>query len=146
MANTPRTTADQVIAVLTPGQDYDLINNPDLTRQIKAASLTVDRIAACATTKGLTLSTEELTEIETWLAAHRYCISDKTYQSKSTGPASASFTGQTGKGCEATLYGQEALRLDYSGCLEAIDKRKFASAAWLGKSPTNQRSLEERGY
>lgn len=139
-----RTDADLVKAVLAPGNDYDLANAPSLTRFITTANLVTSRVAACATAKDIALSTEELTEIETWLAAHYYAMSDQTYASKTTGGQSASFHGQTGKRLEATKYGQTALDLDYSGCLSAISLRAFASSKWLGKNPSDQIPYTQR--
>ncbi len=142
-----RTTPDAVIDVLrngSEGGDYDDDNEPSLDGYIDAASAITDRVAACAIKKNLSLSTTELELIERWVAAHNYCMSDQTYASKNTTQASASFKGQTGKGLEITNYGQTALRLDYSGCLSAIDKRQFAGVSWLGKPPSTQIPYEQR--
>lgn len=142
-----RTTPDAVIDVLrngSEGGDYDDDNEPSLDGYIAAASVIVDRVYTCSVSKNLTLSTTELELVERWLTAHFYCMSDQTYASKNTTQASASFKGQTGMGLEITNYGQMAKRLDYSGCLEAIDKRKFASVGWLGKFPSQQIPYEER--
>lgn len=144
-----RTTSALVAGVLVDssasanGQgDYD--GTTDLTPYILIASRITDRVATCASNKGITLDTEELEVIERWLAAHYYQSSDQALASKSTGGASGSFQGQTGKRLEGTKYGQAALDLDYSGCLNAIQMRAFAGAKWLGKVPSDQVRYSER--
>jgi hypothetical protein len=117
-----RTNPQAVQDVLTPGGDYDTVNSPSLQPYIDTASVIVDRVQMMAARKGIALSSSELEMIERWLSAHQYCCSDKTYASKSTSGASGSFQGQTTTGFEATLYGQTALRLDFSGSLQQLDK------------------------
>lgn len=144
MAITPRTTETMVKDLLAPAGDYDLIGCPSLKRFVIAASVVVTRVKACAADKGMTLSTDELREVETWLAAHFFKMSDRQYSSRSTLDASGQFGGQVGMGIEATTYGQTALALDYSGCLTAIMKRQFASGYWLGKAPSEQTDYVDR--
>lgn len=139
---TVRTDSDSVKAVLL--RDYDTRNSPSLDPFIRAASLIVDRVAACASLKGIMLSTDEKLDIETWLAAHAYQASDPGYKSKSTSSASGSFTGEFDKGFESTRYGAMALSLDNSGCLAAIGKRQAASMYWLGKVPSEQTDYQYR--
>ncbi len=141
-----RTNSDAVIALLQ--DDYGPLADgtlPDLTPRIESASVTVSRVKTGAlSAKGISMSFEELEIIERWLAAHLYAVTDKPYQSKTTGGASASFNGQTGMGFESTLYGQTAMNLDYSGVLTNINKRQFARSAWLGKPRSEQLSWEDR--
>jgi hypothetical protein len=127
-----RTTAGQVQATLQ--RDYDTKRKPNLIPYIKRASLVVDRVVTCAASRvpPVVMTDDELTDIETLLACHFYQTMDRGFQQKSTDNASGSFLGQTGKGFEGSWYGQDALRLDYSGCLEAIDKRKVARGFWGG--------------
>lgn len=139
-----RTTSSDVIALMTPGGDYDTVNLPSLTGFIATANAVVNRVATCATAKGMALSTEELELIERWLSAHYYVMSDQNYTSKTTDGASASFQGKTDMGVKASKYGQTALDLDYSGCLAAITTRAFASFSWLGKNPRDQIDVEDR--
>jgi len=139
-----RTDSDEVIALLTPGKDYDTVSTPSLTPFINAATAMVDRVATCATTRGITLTDAELTIVEAWLAAHLYCMSDQTYASKSTGGASGSFHGQTGMNIDATKYGQTAQDLDHSGCLSMIMKRSRARIKWLGKPQSEKIDYESR--
>lgn len=142
-----RTTDKAVIDVLSAGNDYNSVKQPSVDPYMRAANIVVNRLAVCATDRDKTLSTVELTEIETWLAAHFYVCSDQTYAAKGTDKASATFHGQTGKGLESSRYGQTALILDYSGCLAAVatgTERKVASGFWLGKPPSEQTDYVDR--
>jgi hypothetical protein len=114
--------------------DYD--GKAKLTRFMRQAHAITNRVEYCARViKNKPLTADELLEIETLAAAHYYVMSDQTLAQKSTEGASGSFHGQTGMYMEASKYGQSALRLDWSGCLEAIDKRKFAGGFWPGTVP-----------
>lgn len=140
MAN--RTTTESVKAILADNYDHE--NNPSLTPFMRPANLIVSRVKTCATNKGIVLSTDELEAIECWLAAHFYCISDKTYQSRSTSGASGSFVGQTGMMLDFTEYGQQAQLIDYSNCLRNLNKQQRARFGWLGKPVSQQIEYEKR--
>jgi hypothetical protein len=135
-----RTTQDLVIGILR--DDYDTggfeKQAADLTPYIDTANAVVDRVNKVALKRAIILTPVELELIERWLSAHFYSQSDKPYQSKSTEGASASFTGQTGMGLESSLYGQTAMRIDYSGALFNLNSQQRASCAWLGKPPSSQ--------
>jgi hypothetical protein len=138
-----RTNALLVREVMAPGKDYD--GRSSLTPFILKASLIVNRVAICATSKGTPLSVEELLVMETWLAAHNYCCSDNKPANKSTSGASGSYQGQTGKGIEGTTYGLGALESDPSGCLRGILlPGQKVGAFWLGKSPSAQTDYDDR--
>lgn len=140
-----RTTDELVKEVLAPGEDYDLENNPSLTPFIAIANALVDKVAACATRKTDTQTDSTLTLMETWLAAHYYVQSDQNYTSESTGGASGSYQGSTAdKGIRGSKYGQSALEIDFSGCLDAITAKRKASAMWGGKPPSSQIPYEQR--
>ena len=117
---------------------------PNLTQFMQSANVVIDRAVTCATRKGITITTQELLLMETWLAAHFYAQSDKTLASKSTEGASASFSGQTAMGFDSTLYGQMAMRIDPSNCLFTTDKTWMAGGIWLGKPPSSQRDYTDR--
>lgn len=141
----PRTTDDLVKEVMLPGKDYDTENAPSLTRFIKIANLVVTQVAACATAKGSSQDSEVLTEMETWLAAHYYVQSDQVYTSKSNVSASGSFQGSTsGEGIKGSKYGQAALDLDFTGCLEAITAKRMGGIMWGGKPASEQIPYYER--
>lgn len=133
----PRTTAADVIAVLAGGGDYDTDAAPDLTPYITAGSAIVDMVVACAARKKRTVTDAQLTVMETWVSAHCYAVSDKPYSQRSTLRASGTFQGQTGMHLEATLYGQMAITLDPSGCLNNINNQSRAYAFWGGKSQSD---------
>ncbi len=137
-----RTTSSAVQLVLM--KDYDTTNSPDLTPFIDTASAIIDRVATCATNKGITLSATELEIIERWLAAHAYAMSDMPYVKRVTGDAQATYQSKIGMYLEGTRYGQMAVATDYSGCLTAIANRKTAGAYWLGKPPSEQTDYVDR--
>lgn len=141
-----RTTKDLVIKVLMDDYGERLCGgNPDLSPFISAANNLVGQIDACVTRNNKTaLTTSQKREVETWLAAHFYQMSDPGYTSKSTAGASASFTGQFGMYLEMTRYGQTAMLLDPSGCLRMINKGSRVRMDWLGKPPSEQIPIEQR--
>jgi hypothetical protein len=96
------------------------------------------------------LSNADLAIVETWLAAHFYAQYDPQYTSRSTGGASGSFQGQVGKHLESTWWGQQAILLDHSGCLQKLNdelqknEKKVASLTWGGKRTTERLDAFER--
>lgn len=141
MSTPARTNAILVQAILQDNYKAGV----DLTPFITAATTIVDRVATGAAAKCLPLTTSELELIERWLAAHFYCVNDPLYMSKSTGGASGNFQrGAPTEGFQTTDYGRQAVALDYSGVLNAIGKRSFASAVWLGKPPSEQIPYTQR--
>lgn len=137
-----RTTDALVIECLIG--DYDSENNPSLARCIKWATLLTDRVSTCATDKDWTLSSDELEEIETNLAAHKYCLTDRTYRSRNTLSAGGAFDGNTAMGLDATMYGQAAKMLDTSGCLSAFDKGQRGGMEWMGLPVNEQTTYWDR--
>ena len=137
-----RTTSQAVKSVLLG--DYD--GESSLVSFIDTASVVVTRVNTCAVAKGVTLSTAELELIERWLAAHFYACSDQPYSVAETDKARGRFQGQTGMFLTGTKYGQTAMRLDPSGCLEAIGNRTRAKATvnWLGFPPSEQTDYVDR--
>lgn len=131
-----RTTAPLVQGILDAGGDYN--GTSDLTPYCDTATVIVDRVATCATSKGITLTSTELELIERWLAAHCYVQSDQTYAEKTTQRAKGVMHGQTGMYLENSKYGQQAMLIDYSGCLYNVCKQQRPAAFWLGKPPSSQ--------
>lgn len=133
----PRTTTKLVQEAL--GNDYE--TGASLNRPISIANKITDRVATCATAKSKTLTTDELQEIETQLAAHYYTRTDRVYRQRMTDRASGTF-----------LYNQRnpepylanAIELDYSGCVNSILNRKTADIGWLGKSDDEKIDYEDR--
>lgn len=131
-----RTTAEAVEGVL--GADYDRDAGPALTPYIETASALVDTLVAKAALKPVTFAGARLELIERWLAAHYYTQSDRTYKSRSTLGASATFN------TDGKEYLNAALALDNSGCLAALLNGKRAGAVWLGKAPSEQIAYWDR--
>lgn len=138
----PRTTSERVRDVLDAGGDYDPTKK--LTPYIDSATLVIDRMIVCAISKGVSISDAEAEICERWLSACMYALSDKPYGSRSNLSASGQFHGQTGMGWDANLYGQNAMRLDPSGCLFAFNNRAKARGAWLGKTESEALDYTDR--
>lgn len=134
-----RTTSLAVETLL--GRDYDSRRRPSLAPHIDSATVVVDRVATCATSKGITLTAAELELIERWLAGYFYTRTDPIYQSKGTDGANGSFVADP---VDPERYRMGALAVDYSGCLAGILKGQRAGAAWLGKNPSTQTAYEDR--
>lgn len=129
-------TPTTVQAIL--GDNYGALEDgslPGLQQFCDAAYLTMQRVAACAVKKGITLSDAEKEMIERWLAAHYYCQMDPLYTSRSTAGASGSFQRKQGDGFETTEYGATAVRLDPSGCLSSLGKRANARMFSISGGP-----------
>lgn len=106
---------------------------------IRTANALTNWLATADAADEALLGADLLLEIETYLAAHFYEHSrDPNYQSKSTGGASGSFTGQTAMVLMATRPGQIACLMDVSGKLAQRSKeaqeglRNRAQAFWAG--------------
>lgn len=138
-----RTTSDLVIAILQ--KDYDSVNSPDISGYIDSASLLVDKMILCRTGKGIVTTDSEAEIIERWLSAHAYAMSDKPYKAKTNLRSSAVYEGETKLRLEATRYGQFAMGLDDSGCLEKVNAgNKRVGGRWLGRRPSDQTDYEDR--
>jgi hypothetical protein len=123
------TTVDLVRAVI------ETDGTTDLEPFLRTASALVTHISS--KDNGGVLTPELLIEIETYLAAHFYALYDPQYQTVTTGKASSTYQGMTGKGLELTWWGQQAVMLDLTGELRAISNgKKKASILWLGTEPT----------
>lgn len=125
MAN--RTTAADVGKVIEVETDIDL--DPFIT----AANSLVTELCVSAG-----YAADRLKLIETWLAAHFYAIRDPRLASETAGGAGGSYQGQTAMNLSATTYGQQAMVLDTSGTLSALNvatakgKKPSACITWLG--------------
>jgi hypothetical protein len=134
-----RVTPAEVEAVI---RDYD--SSIDLKAMILAANALTDKIDA-ADSDG-ELSATLLLEIERHLAAHVYDATDHEAASEVTGKSTTAYTGLYGKGAfDGTRHGKLAMALDITGYLARINEgRKKATAAWLGKRPSNQTDYVDR--
>lgn len=110
---------------------------------IATASALVDYVASKDSAGALTNAL--LVQIEQWLTAHFYAIRDPQPQEEQTGKAKAVYQGRTDLGLDLTHWGQQAKRLDVTGCLASIDRTKRrAQAAWLGLPPSEQTDYVDR--
>lgn len=131
MSTPARTTQAAVVGILVA--NYDAKKKPSLLPFIQAASDVVDQVKKLSLGKSRVISrggltTTTLQNIETWLAAHFYCINDPLYISRSTQGATGAFQRAAAKdGFSSTDYGKQALSIDWSGCLRNIDLAQFAS-------------------
>lgn len=135
-----RTTTDNVQGILGKNYDPTVLVDPF----IESATVIVDRVVTCASSKGIPLTTTEAELVERWVAAHMYAAADPLYTSRSTNKASGSFQGQFGMRLESTDYGQRALSIDPSGCLAAISKGARIGFGWGGKTEPEQLTYRER--
>lgn len=89
----------------------------DLLPFIEAASIIVDRIA------GLSLppSNLELELVERWLAAHYYGVYKQRAASEGAGSVNESKQYWLGYGFQTTMHGTQAMTLDSTGTLSAIN-------------------------
>ena len=95
---------------------------------IKAAAILVDKVAA----KNI-LSKETLKVIETWLAAHFYCMRDPRTVSEKAGQVQATYQSKVDLFLSTSHYGQQAIVLDTTGTLRAINAGvRPARLLWLG--------------
>jgi hypothetical protein len=141
MARTDAATVKALLRNGSVGGDYDDTNNPDLTYHIRAANSFVNRVNTCATAKGYTLTSDELTDIETAVAAHFYTKSDRVYQSKSTMGASGAFVLDPQV---PEPYKSLAMEMDPSGCVNALLNRQRVGGYWLGRPPSEQTDYVDR--
>ena len=98
----------------------------NLSPFIKAASQLVDRVSARASATGsnVSVSDDELKEIERWLTAHLFCIRDRLPSERKIGDATDKYQGKTDMGLDATTYGQQAKMLDPTGELARLASNK----------------------
>jgi hypothetical protein len=133
-----RTNARAVERLL--GEDYT--GKSDIHAAVKSAVALVDRLQVRARGVNRSLTVDELELIERWLAAHFYVMSDQVLATETVGGAGGSYQGTTGAGLRASKYGQSAVALDFSGCLQALASNRRAGAAYLGRRPGAQSDYE----
>ena len=124
----------------------DIDSTINLLPFLRAANRLVDFVVTKDTSS--LLSAGLLRDIETYLAAHFAVHNrDHQYNSKSTGGASGSFTGQFAMRLEGTSPGQTAMLLDVTGTLTALSQQggyPTVGVSWLGKRPSEQTNYVDR--
>lgn len=111
-----------------PAEVKEIINTslsePTITSFIDGANLTVTALLGDSTV----LSTAQLKQIELWYTAHLIaCTRERQVHSRKAGQATDVYEGTTGKGLDATMYGQVCKALDTTGVLAADSGKKVAT-------------------
>jgi hypothetical protein len=133
----PRTTKVKVESLLNPGEDYD--GTSDLTPFIASANNAVSWCVANAVAYGRpAIDTTSAEDMEAWLAAGLYCMSDQQQSNEVAGKSNAQFRGQSGKLSEHNNYITTACMLDPSKLLKAFLDNRIAGVSWLGRPPSLQ--------
>jgi len=111
-----RVTADEVKEILEVSADV-LATTPDLTPFITSANLLVTDLLGTSS-----LSSDQLKEIERWLAAHFVAIRDPRRSYERAGSVGEGFQHRLGLRLEVTTYGQQAIALDTTGTLADVNE------------------------
>jgi hypothetical protein len=69
-------------------------------------------------------SVARLKQIELYLAAHFTCVRERQLKVESVNKSSNTYQGDTGKGLDSSLYGQQVQMLDNLSILAELDKPK----------------------
>lgn len=124
-----RTTTELVEAIIENSESVTL------TPFIAAANTLVDQ---CCTDLTVDYTSDELAQIETWLAAHIFTIRDMRAVYEKAGDVSEKKQSKVDLGFDTSHYGQMAMRLDYRGGLAKLNEEikngaaNILIAAWLG--------------
>lgn len=120
-----RVTGEEVLSIIKTS-----LTASEVAPMIAAANMLVT--AKCASS----YSAAELLEIERWLAAHFVTIHDPvgSITEKKVGEAQEKYQrgskAQIREALEGTPYGQQALILDYKGCLTDLGRRQASIGAF----------------
>lgn len=115
----PRVTTDQVSSIL--------IENPsskDVQPFIDTASAVVDQVFT-----GITINSTLLAQIEKYLAAHFFHLSEPIIGTERIDTAWKEYSkGLLGEGLKFTEFGQQALALDFTGTLAKLSSTRPGSS------------------
>ena len=115
-----RTTIAEVKIVIDTA-----LTDPEITAFISMASLLVDERLGTST-----LSSNLLTNIETWLTAHLISVSrERQATDEEMGDAKVKYSGTYGEDFKATSYGQMVLMLDITGSFLKPGKKDLSMKA-----------------
>ncbi len=109
----------------------------DLDPFIEVASMLVDQVEVEEPTYLAPL----LELIERWLAAHFYAIRDNRIDTEKAGPVSQKNQFRVGLNFNVTIYGQQALTIDFKGVLATLQRnatdggRTSVGLFWAGTDP-----------
>lgn len=120
-------------------------NNLGLTAQIAAANVLTNRVSS--NDSNSLLGSNDLFEIERYLAAHFYTFKDQQFTQEITGDGQAMYQGMTEMGLDYSPYGQMAKVLDATGYLAKLDQqakegRKKVDVIWMGTEEEDDESRE----
>ena len=138
----PRTTEEDVQAICEVEEDVDL------TPYIEMANELVTEVCEPVLRDGLPFHSEaRLTKIETLIAAHFYrCLWDQATTQEGVGSLQTSFEGKVDLRLQVTKYCQQAMVMDTSGALAALNNSLGSAmtdlpgagrrirVTWLGKT------------
>lgn len=110
-------------ARVTAGQVMEIISTSLSDVEINAFINTAHTLIQAKLTDA-NLGADTLTQIELWLSAHFLSMRDQRAKSETIAEYSVSYQGNSGMGLESTLYGQQALALDWSGTLKCLGLKK----------------------
>ena len=128
-----RVTTLQVLDVLPSHVD----SSTDLDAHIEGASVLVDAAVAKAQdiNPNNVPTTGQQKEMERWLAAHSYALTDDSVniERERSGRSNAKYGGKYGSGLLSTKYGQMALSFDPSGSLAFVTASGSATEDFGGQ-------------
>lgn len=133
----PIYTTDDLVASIVETDEDD-----DLTVFIRSANRLIVRFCApyliAATPPKTLYTTDDLQDIETWLAAHFYACLRRQVRGEQAGTVRSDYESKVDLHLDVTIYGQQAMVLDTNGGLAAwnntIDNIRAVTAfvEWLG--------------
>lgn len=133
MTRTTSTSVKEIVKIRSSVPDTKALN-----RGIKTANIIVSRV--CAPNYDEANDTDDadlLVEIETYLAAHFYCIFKPRRLSEMAGKVQQTIESRVDLGLRVTRYGQQAIILDVSGALAGLaDGKVQVGLKWLGTELT----------
>lgn len=129
-------------ARITVEELLDIIDTDLEESQINAFINTANNLVT-AKLEDSGLDSTMLHDIELWLSAHFVCMRDMRAKSEDiAGEYRVTYQGETKTGLDATLYGQQALLLDYTGTLAALGLKK----AWIEVFCEAEADVDGDGY
>jgi len=110
---------------VTVGEVRDIISTSEENDKVQACIDTANVLVTEKLGSSTSISTAHKKKIEQWLAAHFVaCSIERQTSTERIGETQAQFMGQSGKGLEATTYGQQVKVLDTTGAFSNLGKRK----------------------
>ena len=109
------------------------ISDTQLEAFINAATVTINSLLGSL----IELSQDQLFEITRWYCAHLLsCTKERQIMKENIGDTGATYSGSTGKGFSATLYGQQCLLFDVTGTLTRYEQQLGKKAITMFAIPS----------